>query len=381
MMKRPVLKKVFYVAVAVVAVVLVALLGRQREQNISYATENIERGDITSVVRASGTLAPTKEAKIYPGTAGTVMKVLTGADSVVKKGQVLAVLSETEELSANLAHFQKMLEKAGTDFDASTASHEANRNLFEKKLISRAELNESLSLLNLTSAALEKAQAEVTVARKKLSAAEIVSILDGVVLEKNIIAGERITPGNAVPVFVIAENLSTLHLTSNVSESDIAKISRDNQAVFSVDAFIGEEFTARVSQISNSPRIRNGVVTYDVVCLVENSELRLKPGMTAEVRIVISEKKDVLRIPTAALRFIPPKGATKKESRNADKNVWILRNGKLVAARVETGISDDFYTEVAGGELSEGDAVVIEYKVSNSDKDEPGLTLPQPKRF
>ncbi len=382
MIKRPIPKKVFYVATVVVVVALVVLLNGREDQTISYVTENIERGDITSVVRASGTLNPTKEAKIYPSTVGTVIEIKAEADSVVKKGQVLAVLSEAEELSANLAHFQEMLEKAETDFDISNASYEANKKLFKKGLISHEELSESFSHLNLTSAVLEKARAEVVAAQKELSATKIVSILDGVVLEKNIIAGERITPSSTVPLYTLAENPTTLHLVSNVSESDIGKIKKDKQAIFSVDAFTEEEFAARVVQISNSPNIRNDVVTYDVICLVKNPELKLKLGMTAEVKIVISEKKDVLRIPTAALRFMPPKGAISQDAQqNSDKNVWVLHNEKLIPIRVETGVSDDFHTEVIGGELSEGAAVVVEYKSSNSDRSEPGFALPQPKRF
>jgi len=140
-----------------------------------------------------------------------------------------------------------------------------------------------------------------------------------------------------------------------------------------------ELFFAKIKQVANSPSIKNDVVTYDVTCLVENPELELKPGMTAEVKKVISTKKDVLKVPTAALRFIPPKSSA--AATEAGENVWVLKQGKLSPVVIETGISDDFHTEILSGPLSEGDPIVVEYTISGGNNKGPGFALPQPKRF
>ncbi len=346
---------------------------------IKYVTQKIERGDITSLVRASGTLKPTKEAKIYSQINGTIKEIRAEVNDEVKKGQVLALIEGPEGLSGDVEYFKEILKKTATDLEISTNSHEASKRLYEKELISREELNKSLSEHRMAAAAREKAQADLDTAQRKLDATRITSILDGVVLEKNIIIGEQIHPNKSEPLYVLAEDPRTLHLVSNVSEADIGKIKEDQDVLFKVDAFPSKNFSAKVKRVTNSPSIKNDVVTYDVTCLVENPELELKPGMTAEVKKVISTKKDVLKIPTAALRFIPPKSSA--VATEAGENVWILKQGKLSPVAIETGISDDFYTEIVNGPLSEGDQILVEYTISGGNNKGPGFALPQPKRF
>ncbi|MXZ13811.1 MAG: efflux RND transporter periplasmic adaptor subunit [Candidatus Dadabacteria bacterium] len=346
---------------------------------IKYVTQKIERGDITSLVRASGTLKPTKEARIYSQINGTIKEIRAEVNDEVKKGQVLALIEGPEGLSGDVEYFKEILKKTETDLEISTNSHEASKRLYEKELISREEFNKSLSEHSMAAAAREKAQADLDTAQRRLDSTRITSILDGVVLEKNIIIGEQIHPNKSEPLYVLAENPRTLHLVSNVSEADIGKIKEGQDVLFKVDAFPGKDFSAKVKRVANSPSIKNDVVTYDVTCLVENPELELKPGMTAEVKKVISTKKDVLKIPTAALRFIPPKSSA--VAAEAGENVWILKQGKPSPIVIETGISDDFHTEVVSGPLSEGDQIVVEYTISGGNNKGPGFALPQPKRF
>ncbi|MYC40286.1 MAG: efflux RND transporter periplasmic adaptor subunit [Candidatus Dadabacteria bacterium] len=346
---------------------------------IKYVTQKIERGDITSLVRASGTLEPTKEARIYSQINGTIKEIRAEVNDEVKKGQVLALIEGPEGLSGDVEYFKEILKKTETDLEISTNSHEASKRLYEKELISREEFNKSLSEHSMAAAAREKAQADLDTAQRRLDSTRITSILDGVVLEKNIIIGEQIHPNKSEPLYVLAENPRTLHLVSNVSEADIGKIKEGQDVLFKVDAFPGKDFSAKVKRVANSPSIKNDVVTYDVTCLVENPELELKPGMTAEVKKVISTKKDVLKIPTAALRFIPPKSSA--VAAEAGENVWILKQGKPSPIVIETGISDDFHTEVVSGPLSEGDQIVVEYTISGRNNKGPGFALPQPKRF
>ena len=371
--------KFLYALVGVVVIAGYFIFFGGSKGEIKYVTQKIERGDITSLVRASGTLKPTKEARIYSQINGTIKEIRSDVNDEVKKGQVLALMEGPEGLSGDVEYFREILKKTETDLEISTNSHKANKRLYEKELISREEFNKSLSEHSMAIAAREKAQADLDTAQRKLDATRITSMLDGMVLEKNIIIGEQIHPNKSEPLYVLAENPRTLHLVSNVSEADIGKIKRGQDALFRVDAFPGKQFNAKVQQVANSPSIKNDVVTYDVTCLVENPELKLKPGMTAEVKKVISTKKDVLKIPTAALRFIPPKSSA--VATEAGENVWILRQGKLLPVGIETGISDDFHTEIVNGPLSEGDEIVVEYTISGGNNNGPGFALPQPKRF
>ena len=371
--------KILYALAAVVVIAAYFIFLREEKGEIEYVTQKVERGDITSLVRASGTLKPTKEARIYSHINGTIKEIRAGVNDEVSKGQVLALLEEPEGLQGDVEYFKEILKKAVTDLEISTNSHETNKRLYEKELISREEFNRSLSEHSMAVAAREKARGDLESAQRKLEATRITSMLNGVVLEKNIIIGEQIHPDKPGPLYVLAEDPRTLHLVSNVSEADIGKIEKGQNALFRVDAFPEKNFSAKVEQVSNSPNVKNDVVTYDVTCLVENPSLELKPGMTAEVRIVISTKKDVLKIPTAALRFIPPKSAA--ATPETGENVWIIKQQKLSAVGIETGISDDFHTEITGGPLTEGDPIVVEYTISGAQNKGPGFALPQPKRF
>ena len=371
--------KLLYALAAAVVIAGYFIFSGGSEGEIKYVTQKIERGDITSLVRASGTLKPTKEARIYSQINGTIEEIRSEVNDEVKKGQVLALMEGPEGVSGDIEYFREIVKKTATDLEISTNSHEANRRLYEKELISREEFNLSLSEYSAAAAAREKAQADLDTAQKKLDSTRITSILDGVVLEKNIIIGEQIHPNKSEPLYVLAENPRTLHLVSNVSEADIGKIKEGQDVLFRVDAFPDRHFSARVKQVANSPSIKNDVVTYNVTCLVENPELELKPGMTAEVKKVISTKKDVLKIPTAALRFIPPKSSA--VAAEAGENVWVLKQGKLSPVAIETGISDDFHTEIVNGPVSEGDRIVVEYTISGGNSKGPGFALPQPKRF
>ena len=371
--------KLFYALAAVIVIAGYFIFFGGSKGEIKYVTQKIERGNITSLVRASGTLKPTKETRIYSQINGTIKEIRSDVNDEVTKGEVLALMEGPEGLSGDVEYFKEILKKTETDVEISTNSHEASKRLYEKELISREEFNLSLSEHSAAVAAREKAQADLDTAQRRLNSTRITSMLDGVVLEKNIIIGEQIHPNKSEPLYVLAENPRTLHLVSNVSEADIGKIKEDQDVLFRVDAFPDKNFSARVKQVANSPSIKNDVVTYDVTCIVENPEFELKPGMTAEVKKIISTKKDVLKIPTAALRFIPPKSSA--VAAETGENVWILKQGKLSSVVIETGISDDFHTEVLSGPLSEGDKIVVEYTISGGNSKGPGFALPQPKRF
>lgn len=380
-MSQTVRKKLLYAAVAAtVACVAYFLFFDGEKGEIRYATAEVSKGEITSLVRASGTLEPTRVAKIYPDISGTVIRILTDTNDGVAEGQTLALIEDPGGLRERAEQFRAVLEKTETDLRIFEERHSSNTRLYEKRLISKEELERSSSERSRALSLREKAKADLEAAEKKLEKIRVTSTLDGVVLERNVTVGERIRPGSKVPLFVLGEDLRRLHLISDVGEADIGKIKKGQKTAFRVDAFPGRGFAGEVAQVSNSPKNRNGVVTYDVTCAVENPELELKPGMTTEVRILISTKKNALLIPTAALRFIPPRGSG-ASAPEAGQTVWTLRSGKLEAVPVETGISDDSRTEITGGGLSLDDKIVTGYSFSGKEEKGPAFTLPQPKRF
>lgn len=380
-MNQTIHKKLLYAATAVVVACVAYFLFSDGEKGeIRYATAEVEKGKITSLVRASGTLKPTRVAKIYPDINGTVKRILSDTNDEITEGQTLALIEDPGGLRERAEQFRAVLEKTETDLRISEKLHSSNLRLYEKRLISKEERERSSSERARALSLREKAKADLEAAEKRFEKTRITSTLDGVVLEKNVIVGEKIRPGAKAPLFVLGEDLRRLHLISDVGEADIGKIKKGQKTAFRVDAFPGRSFAGKVAQVSNSPKNKNGVVTYDVTCVVENPGLDLKPGMTAEVRILISTKKNALLIPTAALRFIPPKGSG-ASAPEASQAVWTLRSGKLEAISVETGISDDSHTEIAGGVLSEGDKIVVGYSFSGKEDKGPAFTLPQPKRF
>jgi len=203
------------------------------------------------------------------------------------------------------------------------------------------------------------------------------------VLARNIDTGETVAPGGKA-LFVISSDLADMKIDTKVSEADIGKLVGNQKTYFKVDAYPGETFEGTVSQVRNDPIVDNNVVTYNVVVLTENKDSKLKPGMTAEVKIVVADKKDVLRVPTSALRFIPPSSADIKEKPDelsGNSYVWIpLRSGQIGALRVKPGVSDDIFTEILDGDLKEGQEVIIE-AVSGQKSDGGSSYLPQPRRF
>jgi len=189
---------------------------------------------------------------------------------------------------------------------------------------------------------------------------------------------------NSKPLFLISQDLSTMKIDTNVSEADIGKIQNGQKALFTVDAFPNQPFEGVVLQVRNEPITNNNVVTYNVVVSIDNKDSKLKPGMTAEVKIIVAERKDVKRVPTSALRFIPPSSAN-IESNSVDTNiaphVWTHgNNGQIKVVLVKPGVEDGRYTEITEGDLKEGDEVIVEALIKN-DSGNNSSYLPQPRRF
>ncbi len=352
------------------------------DSRITYRTAEADRNDVISLITATGTLNPLTTIGVGSQVQGTVNNMNADFNSEVKKGDPLAEI-DPAPLKIEFKRAEASMKKAEADFSIASSLYKANKELYEKRLIPKEEFDDSQAKYSGALAAFDQSKVTLDIARTNLENTVVRSPIDGIVLSRNINAGESVTTGGK-PLFVISNDLTDMKIDTKVSEADIGKLVTGQKAYFKVDAYPGERFEGTVSQVRNEPIITNNVVTYNVVVETGNEERKLKPGMTAEVKIVVADKKDVLRVPTAALRFIPPSSADIKDRPDElsdNSYVWItLKNGQIGALPVKIGVSDDIYTEILDGGLKEGQKIIVE-AVAGSKSNGSSSYLPQPRRF
>lgn len=362
------------VGLLIIMVVVIGgyLLLKKNKNNIRYRTEEVTRGDIVSSVTATGTVNPVTTVLVGTQVSGTIKHIYVDFNSPVKKGQIVAQIdpatfeAQVEQSRANLFAAQANLQKAEATLLDAKRTRERNKTLYSKNLIARSDLDTAETNYEIAKAQVEASRAQVEQAKASLKMAEtnlmytrIVSPVDGIVISRNVDVGQTVAASFQTPtLFTIAQDLTKMQIDCNVSEADIGRVRKGQDVEFTVDAYPDTIFKGKVYQIRNAPITIQNVVTYDVVVKVENPELKLKPGMTANVSIIIETKKDVLKIPNAALRFRPPE-LTRDKRTMKGKGVWVIEKGKLFRKEITLGISDGSYTEVSSG-LKEGDRVIIE---------------------
>ncbi len=360
----------------IVGLLVVAAVVRQcRSIAANYQTATITRGPVTQAVTATGTLNPVVNVQVGSQVSGNIAKLFVDFNSQVKAGQVVAQIDP--------ALFQATVTQAEGDLASSQAALELakinatrTQELFTRKTSSQADLDQAVANLHTAEANVKIKQGALDKARADLEHCTITSPIDGVVISRSVDVGQTVAASLQAPViFVIANDLTKMQIDANVAEADVGVVKIDQNVDFTVDAFPMETFHGKVVQVRNAPITVQNVVTYDTVIGVSNPELKLKPGMTANVSIVIAHKDDVLQIKNAALRYRPPDATpveTRKISRagrpamgrggaqqGAQRTVYVLPSGagRPEPRQVRTGISDGIVTEVVEG-LKEGDRVV-----------------------
>jgi HlyD family secretion protein len=362
-------------------------------------TAALERGRIVAKVTATGTLSALVTVQVGSQVSGRIAALYADFNSPVKKGQLIAKIdpalfqASVEQARANHVASQGNLAKAKAQAIDAQRQRERARALAERKLIAQADYDTAVANADAAQATVEAAAGAVEQARASLHQAEvslaytsIVSPTKGVVISRNVDVGQTVAASLQAPtLFVIAEDLAKMQVDTSVAEADVGRLQPGMAASFNVDAYPAEVFRGTVRQIRNAPQTVQNVVTYDAVIDVDNGDLKLKPGMTANVTFVYAEKDDVLRLPNAALRFRPPPdmlaanggrqgagrqgagaraGAEKPLQGAAEprdrRTIWILREGKAAPVRIRTGISDGSVTEVAEGEVEPGDLVITD---------------------
>jgi len=341
-----------------------------------------DRGSIVSNVTANGSLQPNLEIRIHPEINGMIKEVNVDTNDKVSKGQVLAKIG-SNAFSVKLNEAKAKYNKASTDLNLDKNTFTANKSLSDKDLISRQEFETSRAKYKNALAAFEEAKTSLNIAESNLEKTNIKSTIDGIVLSKNITYGQLVSDSNnTAPLFTIADGLENLNLIINVSEADIGKIKNGQNIKFKVSSFPDKTFSGEIVKISNSPNTSKNIVTYNITAAIDNSALLLKPGMTAEVNIIIANKDNVLRVPTSALRFVPADAEYISSANSGQLSVWVKGSGNsLIEIPVTTGVSNNEYTEITDdGSLKEGQEIVIESFVNNNGS-KSLITLPQPKRF
>lgn len=370
-----------------IGILIVMILGvaafiffRNKDSGLKYRTEKITKGDIETNVTATGAVNAVTTVLVGTQVSGTVKNIYVDFNSPVKKGQLIALIdpsifeTQVEQARANLFSAKANLEKAEASLVDAKRTFERNKQLYSKNLIARsdvdtAETNNETAKAQVSAAKAQVAQtgAALKNSQANLGYTRILSPVDGVVISRNVDVGQTVAASFQTPtLFTIAQDLTKMQINTNVGEADIGSMKVGLDVEFTVDAYPDITFKGRVWQVRNAPITIQNVVTYDVVIKMDNPELKLKPGMTANVSVIVSIKKDVLKIPNAALRFkpsekstgAPPKGMGGTEKKGA--GVWILENNKPKRIKVVTGISDGNHTELVSGDIKEGQEVIVE---------------------
>jgi len=363
---------------------------------VRYQSARVERGELTVTVTATGTLEPVNQVDVGSELSGIIETVEVDFNDRVQRGQVLARL-DTDRLQARVIEARAALASAKARLDEAKATvletrlrFERCQKLVDRQLCSREELDTNRAAHARAEAVEASTRAQVAVARATLDGhetefakAEIRSPIDGLVLQRQIEPGQTVAASLQAPVlFTLAEDLAKMELHVAVDEADVGKITERQEAVFTVDAYPERSFPAHITQVRFAPQTVEGVVTYETVLLVDNSDLSLRPGMTATAVITVEQLQDVVLVPNAALRFTPPQ--TKKAQRRGDgvfgtlfrrpssnrrrsdaersigKNVWVLSNDEPLAVAVKTGASDGKFTELRSGEIQPGQDVIVD---------------------
>lgn len=411
------MKRKYWIILAVVLVVgggAYLLFGGSSRKEITYRTEAVSRGAVSVQVRATGQINPVQTVQVGSQVSGILSKIFVDFNSRVRRGDIIAIIDSTF-LYASVKESQANLERNQAQLNEARRGYDRTKGLFEKSLVSQADLDAAQTGYETAVAQLKQAQASLDRAFVNLKYSVIRAPIDGVVISRDVDVGQTVAASLQAPkLFSIANDLTQMRVEASVDEADIGQIREGQSATFTVDAYPEQQFRGTVTQVRLAPVTVQNVVTYTVIIDVPNPDLKLRPGMTATISILVSRKDDVVRVPVLALRFQPSddaaieteegsadsgskdgehgkradrQGAEQEKSsagneragndrgRNRDvpagaKNdqaprkqtskVWILQAGnKLRSVPVTLGLNDNRYAELLQGNLKEGDLIVI----------------------
>ena len=364
----------------------------ERKTPIRYRTAVIERGSVVSIVTATGSIVPVVSVQVGTQVSGMIKSLHADFNSVVKAGDIVAIIdpepfrARRDQAASNVEMAKANVARAKNEQAQRQRELNRARSLAVQEFVSQHDVDMAVTnaqgadaQVNVSMAQVKQAEAALNAAELDLKYTTIRSPVNGIVVARNVEVGQTVAASFATPnLFLIALDLTKMQVDTNVSESDIGGITEGKEATFTVDAYPGIPFAGTIRQVRLAPIAVQNVVTYNVVIGVDNKDLRLKPGMTANVSILVAQRDNVLKVPNAALRFVPPKselvasrpmeGTIAREGVGrmapgggpTGRPIWKqAENGEPLATRVQTGISDGTYTEIIAEGVAAGDEVIV----------------------
>ena len=360
--------------VAVIAILYFLLSGGKKEEKVSFDTAKVEMGNIQTSITATGTIEPVTSVTVGTQVSGIVSKLYVDYNSVVKKGQVIAELDRTNLISELNAQ-KASLASAQSSLNYQQSNFERYKTLFEKGLVSADEFESARLQYEQSKQQVAQSRESVQRAQTNLGYATITSPIDGVVLSKAVEEGQTVAASfNTPELFTIAQDLTNMRVIADIDEADIGGVKEGQRVSFTVDAFPDDKFEGAVTQVRQQATTESNVVTYEVVISAPNNDLKLKPGLTANVTIFTLEKNNVLVVPSKALRFIPNEALLQKDEKVEDCEgmfkLWTKEGNVFKAHKVETGTTNGVLTEITGG-ISEGTEVLTDFNITGGESAMP----------
>ncbi len=367
MIKKIRLVLLILIIIIVVFTLVIFLKGNKKDE---YITRDLKKCTISQVVEASGTINPVNTVSVGSTVSGLIKEIYVDFNSVVKKGQILAQIdpaifqATVEQQHAAIVNARANLARLEANADYSRKTYNRYKNLYKKNFISKNDLDEAMSTYQSDMAQIEAAKAQIIQAQAQYRTAltnlgytKITAPVDGMIISREIDVGQPVAASFQAPeLFTIAQDLKKMQIEVNVSEADIGKVEKDQNVIYTLDGYPDSKFTGKVTQVRISPTTVSNVVTYSVIVEVENEDLKLKPGMTANVQIVTKKVEDVFCVANSALKININKNNEVKKYENP--GIWILENKKPKRIEVELGISDDTKTQIITDNLKLGDKVI-----------------------
>ena len=363
------------------------LLGScSNEPKVTYNSAIVQRQDISTSITATGTIEPVTEVEVGTQVSGIIDKIYVDYNSEVKRGQVIAELDKTNLLS-KLASSQSNLSNAQSDLAFQNANYKRYKTLYEKGLVSANDYENAKLSYDKAVQTVKVQQQAVQEAQTNLGYATITAPINGVVLAKKVEEGQTVASSMTTPtLFIIAQDLTDMRVIADIDEADIGGVKEGQRVSFTVDAFPDDTFAGTVTQVRQQATTESNVVTYEVVISAPNNDLKLKPGLTANVTIYTLEKNGVLAVPSKALRFAPNEAIMTKdqtiEDVQAPAKLWTLNGNTFKAHAVETGTTNGSLTEIISG-IDEGTEVLVDFNIEGGEEEEEEQAanpfLPRPK--
>lgn len=368
-------------AVVLIALVIWMMSGGKKEQKAEFETAKVEKQNISTSITATGTIEPVTSVTVGTQVSGIVSKLYVDYNSVVRKGQVIAELDKTNLIS-ELNRAKADLSSAQSSLNYETANYSRYKTLYDKGLVSADEFENAKLSYERARQTVNSSRESVQKAQTNLGYATITSPIDGVVLSKSVEEGQTVAASfNTPELFTIAQDLTDMRVIADIDEADIGGVKEGQRVTFTVDAFPDDKFEGQVTQVRQQATTESNVVTYEVVISAPNKDLKLKPGLTANVTIYTLEKNDVLAAPAKALRFVPNEALLSKgqtiEDVDAPAKVWTLEGNTFKAHAVQTGTTNGMLTEIISG-ISAGTEVLVDFKLSGGEPEAPGQQAQNP---